>query len=291
MINNLLKLILLLFSTSTSIYAQEYIRLDESTFELTFPETPFEKLSVLKNGKQVTLPQGKYIVPRNKITGLSDAFVTINKDGLIDGSFKIIHTEGSAQVKATNGMLKQFRFHKEDNLQFEMVFTDSTTTARDFTGPILTTELFTDFTKKHQGKQISKHVYDDEYIIDNKITNIYSKYYLNDKPKLIEKRAEKNGVMQIIDRKDYDEHGQVSRHTYLKKDIEYHDRYENNTLINRNYEINSVKYQELFKAGKLSKKIVIKYIDDEMETKTYNGLGKLIKVDKTQLMMINPGIK
>jgi len=64
--------------------------------------------------------------------GPSNAFIAVDKDGLVDGNFKIEKEGKRAVVQVRHGVMQQMDVQTDATLDFQYTITDTSSVQRDF---------------------------------------------------------------------------------------------------------------------------------------------------------------
>lgn len=257
-----------------SCLAQEYVRLDKDTYQLHLSETPNDTIRIVENQKATKLKQGRYILQQNQFMGLANAFITINKDGLVDGNFKIEKEGKRAMVQVRHGVMQQIDVKKEASLDFQYIITDTSTVHRNFRNGKITQEKIVVYQANLGSRKVSKTFFDTYYSIENEFDHSKSVYSLDNK---LLYKAKLNCVGQVEESKSFNKEGQLLKHTYTKDKIDYTDLYQHDNLVERLYQSNGSTFREYFKNQLLLKKIVEKKRDGRIQRSVYNAAGKLLE--------------
>ncbi len=254
--------------------SQEYIRLDKSSYALHLSEYPKDTIRILEKGKPTKLKRGKYIVQNNQFMGPSNAFVSINEDGIVDGDFKIEKEGKRGVVLVRHGVMQKMDVKSAELLDFQYGITDTSSVQRDFRKGKITQEKIVFYNPRYGKKKVTKVFWNNYYTIENDFDHSRSNYRLDNK--LIYKAKLSCGG-QVVESKSYDKNGQLVKHTYKKNNIDYIDLFQDNNLVERSYRLNDMFYHEYFRNALLVKKVVGKVNKGNMEVNVYNGDGKLIE--------------
>ncbi|MDM1294254.1 hypothetical protein HX021_08075 [Sphingobacterium sp. N143] len=254
--------------------AQEYVRLDKNSFQLHLSESPKDTIRIIENGKTTKLKTGKYILQQNQFMGPSNAFVSINQEGLVEGNFKIEKDGKRGIVEVRHGVMQQMNVKTDEVLNFQYVITDTSSVQRDFRNGKISQEKLVFYQPKKGKRKVSKIFFDDHYTVENEFDHTKSDYGLDNK---LISRAKLDCSGQVLESRSFDKNGQLVKHIYKKDKINYTDLYQHNNLAERIYSANALIYHEYFKNQLLVKKIVEKKNKGQVEIYVYNGEGKLLE--------------
>lgn len=253
--------------------AQEYVRLDKDRYQLHLSEYPKDTIRILEKGKETKLKQGKYILQKNQFMGLSNAFITINQDGIVDGDFKIEKDGHTGDVIVRHGVLEQMNVRSAALPDFQYMITDSSSVQRNFKNGKISQEKTVFYRAANRGKKVTKVFFDNYYTVENDFDHTRADYRLDN---TLMYSAKLNCGGQVQESKSFDANGQLLKHTYRKAKIDYTDLYQNNNLVERKYSVNNCFYHEYFKNSLLVQKVVEKKDKGNTEKYVYNGAGKLM---------------
>ncbi|MGE8291743.1 MAG: hypothetical protein ACN6ON_08690 [Sphingobacterium sp.] len=254
--------------------AQEYVRLDKDRYQLHLSESPKDTINIVEKGQVTKLKQGKYIVQQNQFMGPSNAFIAVNKDGLVDGNFKIEKEGKRAVVQVRHGVMQQMDMQTDATLDFQYTITDTSSVQRDFRNGKISQEKIVIYQPNIGKKKVLKTFFDSYYTIENEFDHSKSEYGLDNK---LLYKAKLDCVGQVVESKSFNRDGQLLKHTYKKDNINYTDLYQHNNLVERLYKSNGSSYREYFKNQLLLKKIVEKKRNGRVERYVYNAEGKLLE--------------
>lgn len=254
--------------------AQEYVRLDKDRYQLHLSESPKDTINIVEKGQVTKLKQGKYIVQQNQFMGPSNAFIAVNKDGLVDGNFKIEKEGKRAVVQVRHGVMQQMDVQTDATLDFQYTITDTSSVQRDFRNGKISQEKIVFYQPNIGKKKVLKTFFDSYYTIENEFDHSKSEYGLDNK---LLYKAKLDCVGQVVESKSFNRDGQLLKHTYKKDNINYTDLYQHNNLVERLYKSNGSSYREYFKNQLLLKKIVEKKRNGRVERYVYNAEGKLLE--------------
>ncbi len=254
--------------------AQEYVRLDKDRYQLHLSESPKDTINIVEKGQVTKLKQGKYIVQQNQFMGPSNAFIAVNKDGLVDGNFKIEKEGKRAVVQVRHGVMQQMDVQTDATLDFQYTITDTSSVQRDFRNGKISQEKIVIYQPNIGKKKVLKTFFDSYYTIENEFDHSKSEYGLDNK---LLYKAKLDCVGQVVESKSFNRDGQLLKHTYKKDNINYTDLYQHNNLVERLYKSNGSSYREYFKNQLLLKKIVEKKRNGRVERYVYNAEGKLLE--------------
>jgi len=275
---NMLKLKFFLFPCIALLgqiaVAQEYVRLDKDRYQLHLSESPKDTINIVEKGQVTKLKQGKYIVQQNQFMGPSNAFIAVNKDGLVDGNFKIEKEGKRAVVQVRHGVMQQMDVQTDATLDFQYTITDTSSVQRDFRNGKISQEKIVIYQPNIGKKKVLKTFFDSYYTIENEFDHSKSEYGLDNK---LLYKAKLDCVGQVVESKSFNRDGQLLKHTYKKDNINYTDLYQHNNLVERLYKSNGSSYREYFKNQLLLKKIVEKKRNGRVERYVYNAEGKLLE--------------
>lgn len=254
--------------------AQEYVRLDKDRYQLHLSESPKDIINIVEKGQVTKLKQGKYIVQQNQFMGPSNAFIAVNKDGLVDGNFKIEKEGKRAVVQVRHGVMQQMDVQTDATLDFQYTITDTSSVQRDFRNGKISQEKIVIYQPNIGKKKVLKTFFDSYYTIENEFDHSKSEYGLDNK---LLYKAKLDCVGQVVESKSFNREGQLLKHTYKKDKVNYTDLYQHNNLVERLYKSNGSSYREYFKNQLLLKKIVEKKRNGRVERYVYNAEGKLLE--------------
>ncbi|WP_158655545.1 hypothetical protein [Sphingobacterium sp. HMA12] len=254
--------------------AQEYVRLDKDIYQLHLSESPKDTISIVEKGRATKLKQGKYILQQNQFMGSSNAFITINKEGLVDGNFKIEKEGKRAIVQVRHGVMQQMEVKADALMDFQYTITDTSSVQRDFRNGKISQEKIVVYQPNLGKKKVLKTFFDTYYTIENEFDHSKSDYSLDNK---LLYKAKLDCVGQVMESKSFNKEGQLLKHTYKKDKVAYTDLYQHNNLVERLYQSNGSTFREYFKNQLLLKKIVEKKRNGRIERSVYNAAGKLLE--------------
>ncbi len=254
--------------------AQEYVRLDKDRYQLHLSESPKDTINIVEKGQVTKLKQGKYIVQQNQFMGPSNAFIAVNKDGLVDGNFKIEKEGKRALVQVRHGVMQQMEVKADAVMDFQYTITDTSSVQRDFRNGKISQEKIVIYQPNIGKKKVLKTFFDSYYIVENEFDHSKSEYGLDNK---LLYKAKLDCVGQVVESKSFNRDGQLLKHTYKKDKVNYTDLYQHNNLVERLYKFNGSSYREYFKNQLLLKKIVEKKRNGRVERYVYNAEGKLLE--------------
>ncbi len=253
--------------------AQEYVRLDKDSYQLHLSEYPRDTIRIFEKGKETKLKPGKYILQKNQFMGLSNAFISINQEGIVAGDFKIEKDGKQGIVVVRHGVLQQMNVKYATLPDFQYTITDTSSVQRNFKNGKISQEKTVFYGVANKGKKITKVFFDNYYTIDNDFDHTRAGYRLDNS---LIYSAKLNCSGQIQESKSFDTQGQLLKHTYRKAKIDYIDLYQHNSLAERKYTLNNCFYHEYFKNSLLVQKVVEKRDKGNTETYVYNASGKLM---------------
>lgn len=278
---NMLKLIFFLFPaialSGQIVVAQEYVRLDKDRYQLHLSESPKDTIRIVEKGKVTKLKQGKYILQQNQFMGASNAFIAVNKEGLVDGNFKIEKDGKRAVAQVRHGVMEQIDVLIDATLDLQYIITDTSSVQRDFRNGKISQEKIVIYQPNLGKKKVLKTFFDTYYTIENEFDHSRSDYSRDNK---LLYKAKLDCVGQVVESKSFNRDGQLLRHTYKKDKINYTELYQHNNLVERLYKINDVNYREYFKNQLLLKKIVEKKRNGRIERYVYSAEGRLLEKSK-----------
>lgn len=253
--------------------AQEYVRLDKDSYQLHLSEYPKDTIRIFEKGKETKLKPGKYILQKNQFMGLSNAFISINQEGLVEGDFKIEKDGKQGVVVVRHGVLQQMNVKSAALPDFQYTITDSSSVQRNFKNGKISQEKTVFYRAANNGKKITKVFFDNYYTVENDFDHTRADYRLDN---TLMYSAKLNCSGQIQESKSFDAHGQLVKHTYRKAKIDYTDLYQHNNLVERKYNLDNCFYHEYFKNSLLVQKVVEKKDKGNIEKYVYNASGKLM---------------
>lgn len=253
--------------------AQEYVRLDKDSYELHLSEYPKDTIRILEKGKETKLKPGKYILQKNQFMGLSNAFVSINQDGIVDGDFKIEKDGKHGVVVVRHGVLQQMNVKSAASPDFQYTITDTSSVQRNFKNGKISQEKTVFYRAANNGKKVTKVFFDNYYTVENDFDHTRADYRLDN---TLMYSAKLNCGGQILESKSFDANGQLLKHIYRKDKVDYTDLYQNNNLVERKYKLDNCFFHEYFKNSLLVQKVVEKKGKGNTEKYVYNGAGKLM---------------
>jgi len=224
--------------------AQEYVRLDKDRYQLHLSESPKDTINIVEQGQVTKLKQGKYIVQQNQFMGPSNAFIAVDKDGLVDGNFKIEKEGKRAVVQVRHGVMQQMDVQTDATLDFQYTITDTSSVQRDFRNGKISQEKIVIYQPNIGKKKVVKTFFDSYYTIENEFDHSKSEYGLDNK---LLYKAKLDCVGQVVESKSFNRDGQLLKHTYKKDNVNYTDLYQHNNLVERLYKSNGSSYREYFK--------------------------------------------
>jgi len=253
--------------------AQEYVRLDKDSYQLHLSEYPKDTIRILEKGKEAKLKPGKYILQKNQFMGLSNAFISINQEGIVEGDFKIEKEAKQGVVVVRHGVLQQMTVKSAALPDFQYTITDSSSVQRNFKNGKISQEKTVFYRAANNGKKITKVFFNNYYTVENDFDHTRADYRLDN---TLMYSAKLNCGGQIQESKSFDAHGQLLKHTYRKAKVDYTDLYQNNNLVERKYNLDNCFYHEYFKNSLLVQKVVEKKDKGNTEKYVYNASGKLM---------------
>ncbi|MDR0263009.1 MAG: hypothetical protein LBJ04_07250 [Sphingobacterium sp.] len=253
--------------------AQQYVRLDKDSYQLHLSEYPKDTIRILEKGKEAKLKPGKYILQKNQFMGLSNAFISINQEGIVEGDFKIEKEGKQGVVVVRHGVLQQMTVKSAALPDFKYTITDSSSVQRNFKNGKISQEKTVFYRAANNGKKITKVFFDNYYTVENDFDHTRADYRLDN---TLMYSAKLNCGGQIQESKSFDAHGQLLKHTYRKAKVDYTDLYQNNNLVERKYNVDNCFYHEYFKNSLLLQKVVEKKDKGNTEKYVYNASGKLM---------------
>lgn len=253
--------------------SQEYVRLNKDIYQLHLSEYPKDTIRVLEKGKETKLKPGKYILQKNQFMGLSNAFISINQEGIVESDFKIEKDGKQGFVVVRHGILQQINVKSATLPDFQYTITDTSSVQRNFKNGKISQEKTVFYQAANNGKKITKVFFDNYYSVENDFDHTRADYRLDN---TLMYSAKLNCGGQIQESKSFDAHGQLLKHTYRKAKVDYTDLYQNNNLIERKYNLENCFYHEYFKNSLLVQKVVEKKDKGNTEKYVYNGAGKLM---------------
>jgi len=239
--------------------AQEYVRLDKDSYQLHLSEYPKDTIRILEKGKETKLKPGKYILQKNQFMGLSNAFISINQEGIVEGDFKIEKDGKQGVVVVRHGVMQQMNVKSATLPDLQYTITDTSSVQRNFKNGKISQEKMVFYGVANKGKKITKVFFDNYYTIENDFDHTRADYRLDN---TLMYSAKLNCGGQIQESKSYDAHGQLLKHTYRKAKVDYIDLYQNNNLVERN--------------SLLVQKVVEKKDKGNTQKYVYNASGKLM---------------
>lgn len=253
--------------------SQEYVRLNKDIYQLHLSEYPKDTIRVLEKGKETKLKPGKYILQKNQFMGLSNAFISINQEGIVESDFKIEKDGKQGFVVVRHGILQQLNVKSATLPDFQYTITDTSSVQRNFKNGKISQEKTVFYQAANNGKKITKVFFDNYYSVENDFDHTRADYRLDN---TLMYSAKLNCGGQIQESKSFDAHGQLLKHTYRKAKVDYTDLYQNNNLVERKYNLENCFYHEYFKNSLLVQKVVEKKDKGNTEKYVYNGAGKLM---------------
>lgn len=253
--------------------AQQYVRLDKDSYQLHLSEYPKDTIRILEKGKEAKLKPGKYILQKNQFMGLSNAFISINQEGIVEGDFKIEKEGKQGVVVVRHGVLQQMTVKSAALPDFQYTITDSSSVQRNFKNGKISQEKTVFYRAANNGKKITKVFFDNYYTVENDFDHTRADYRLDN---TLMYSAKLNCGGQIQESKSFDAHGQLLKHTYRKAKVDYTDLYQNNNLVERKYNVDNCFYHEYFKNSLLVQKVVEKKDKGNTEKYVYNASGELM---------------
>ncbi len=253
--------------------AQEYIRLDKDSYQLHLSEYPQDTIRILEKGKETKLKPGKYILQKNQFMGLSNAFISINQEGIVAGDFKIEKDGKQGVVVVRHGVLQQMNVKSATLPDFQYTITDTSSVQRNFKNGKISQEKTEFYGVANKGKKITKVFFDNYYTVENDFDHTRADYRLDN---TLMYSAKLNCGGQIQESKSFDAHGQLLKHTYRKAKVDYTDLYQNNNLVERKYNLDNCLYHEYFKNSLLVQKVVEKKDKGNTQKYVYNASGELM---------------
>jgi len=253
--------------------AQEYVRLDKDSYQLHLSEYPKDTIRILEKGRKAKLKPGKYILQKNQFMGLSNAFISINQDGIVERDFKIEKDGKQGVVVVRHGVLQQMNVKAATLPDFQYTITDTSSVQRNFKNGKISQEKTVFYGAANNGKKITKVFFDNYYTVENDFDHTRANYRLDN---TLIYSAKLNCSGQIQESKLFDAHGQLLKHTYRKAKVEYIDVYQNNNLVERKYKLDNRLYHEYFKNSLLVQRVVEKKDKGNIEKYVYNASGKLM---------------
>lgn len=253
--------------------SQEYVRLNKDIYQLHLSEYPKDTIRVLEKGKETKLKPGKYILQKNQFMGLSNAFISINQEGIVESDFKIEKDGKQGFVVVRHGILQQINVKSATLPDFQYTITDTSSVQRNFKNGKISQEKTVFYQAANNGKKITKVFFDNYYSVENDFDHTRANYRLDN---TLMYSAKLNCGGQIQESKSFDAHGQLLKHTYRKAKVDYTDLYQNNNLVERKYNLENCFYHEYFKNSLLVQKVVEKKDKGNTEKYVYNGAGKLM---------------
>lgn len=253
--------------------SQEYVRLNKDIYQLHLSEYPKDTIRVLEKGKETKLKPGKYILQKNQFMGLSNAFISINQEGIVESDFKIEKDGKQGFVVVRHGILQQINVKSATLPDFQYTITDTSSVQRNFKNGKISQEKTVFYQAANNGKKITKVFFDNYYSVENDFDHTRADYRLDN---TLMYSAKLNCGGQIQESKSFDAHGQLLKHTYRKAKVDYTDLYQNNNLVERKYNLENCFYHEYFKNSLLVQKVVEKKDKGNTEKYVYNGAGKLM---------------
>lgn len=253
--------------------SQEYVRLNKDIYQLHLSEYPKDTIRVLEKGKETKLKPGKYILQKNQFMGLSNAFISINQEGIVESDFKIEKDGKQGFVVVRHGILQQLNVKSATLPDFQYTITDTSSVQRNFKNGKISQERTVFYQAANNGKKITKVFFDNYYSVENDFDHTRADYRLDN---TLMYSAKLNCGGQIQESKSFDAHGQLLKHTYRKAKVDYTDLYQNNNLVERKYNLENCFYHEYFKNSLLVQKVVEKKDKGNTEKYVYNGAGKLM---------------
>lgn len=260
-----------------TVIAQEYVRLDKGTYQLHLSESPKDTIHIVEKGQVVRLKQGKYILQQNQFMGPANAFITVNKDGLVADNFKIEKEGKRAIVQVRHGIMQQMDVKTDAILDFQYIITDTSSVQRDFRNGKISQEKIVFYQSPLGKKKVLKTFFNTYYSIENEFDHSKADYSLDNK---LLYKAKLDCVGQVLESKSFDKEGQLLKHIYKKDNINYTDLYQHNNLTERLYKQNGSSYREYFKNQLLIKKVVEKKQNGHTVQQVYNAEGKLLEKNK-----------
>ncbi len=253
--------------------AQEYVRLDKDNYQLHLSEYPQDTIRILEKGKETKLKPGKYILQKNQFMGLSNAFISINKEGIVESDFKIEKDGKQGVVVVRHGVLQQMNVKSATLPDFQYTITDTSSVQRNFKNGKISQEKTVFYGVVNKGKKITKVFFDNYYTVENDFDHTRADYRLDN---TLMYSAKLNCGGQIQESKSFDALGQLLKHTYRKAKVDYTDLYQNNNLVERRYNLDNCSYHEYFKNSLLVQKVVEKKDKGNTQKYVYNASGKLM---------------
>lgn len=159
--------------------SQEYVRLNKDIYQLHLSEYPKDTIRVLEKGKETKLKPGKYILQKNQFMGLSNAFISINQEGIVESDFKIEKDGKQGFVVVRHGILQQINVKSATLPDFQYTITDTSSVQRNFKNGKISQEKTVFYEAANNGKKITKVFFDNYYSVENDFDHTRADYRLD----------------------------------------------------------------------------------------------------------------